>query len=130
MGWSVQSVDPCAPFYLQCSVDYLAADDLERFKVCNGCGSAKAKFDFIPDGVYGLSIREACYIHDWDYHFGRTDEDRRAADKRFLDNMLTLIELRSSGLFRSLRRWRAMTYYNAVREKGEAAFWFGKARST
>lgn len=106
---------------------YMELDDAERFVICNGCGAANSKFDFIPDTLYGLSIKEACYRHDYAYYVGKTEADKIAADKQFLNNMLAIIEAKG-GLLKWLRSWRAMTYYNAVRDKGHKAFWEGKKR--
>lgn len=126
--------------------EYFAADDLERFKICNGCGSAKAKFDFVPDNILGVKVREACDIHDWRYHHGKTEEDRLIADREFQDNMMTLVEeharielSQAQGWYngprraviyamRAFRRWRVTTYYGTVRDLGGAAFWAGKQR--
>jgi hypothetical protein len=97
----------------------------EKLAVCNGCGSAKAKFDFVPDTVYGLSINPACNIHDWMYAKGKTNEDKLEADRVFLHNMLRLIE-KKGGCLKSLRRRRAWKYYKAVQMFGGTAFWEDK----
>lgn len=107
---------------------YMELSDLERFKICNGCGSANAKFDFVPDTIYGLNISEACYRHDYAYWAGRTGEDKAAADLQFLNNMLTIINTKSTWALKWPRRWRAMSYYSAVCDKGHRAFWANKER--
>jgi hypothetical protein len=116
------------PKYLECSIDYrrLALDDIELFKVVNGCGAAGSKFDFVADTVYGLSIKQACFIHDFDYSVGKTLEDKYAADSRFLDNMLAIIHNESTWFLKWPRRLRAMSYYSAVCDMGYSAFWAGK----
>lgn len=114
--------------WLESMPGYMELSDIERFTICNGCGSAKAKFDFVPDTIYGLSIREACYRHDYAYHIGKTLEDKQAADTQFLKNMLTIINTQSIAILKWPRRWRAMSYYSAVCDKGHDAFWSGKAR--
>jgi len=121
-------MDESAPFWLEAPKGYLELSDLERFLICNGCGSAKAKFDFVPDTIYGLNITEACYIHDYGYHIGLTMDDKKAADTQFLQNMLTIINTKSAWIMKWPRRWRAMTYYSAVCDKGHDAFWHGKMR--
>jgi hypothetical protein len=105
---------------------YMELPDDERFIICNGCGAANSKFDFVPDSIYFLSIREACYRHDYAYHIGETEMDRLAADRQFLNNMFTIIEQQSNFIMRPLRRRRALKYYEAVRELGRAAFWANK----
>ena len=114
---------------LECPQSYLDATPAARAAICNGCGSAQAKFDFIPDTIYGMSIKYACWIHDWMYNFGRDLADKREADQTFLENMLTLIE-RDRTWYRwalkSLMRRRALKYYEAVVVFGEGAFRAGK----
>ena len=105
---------------------YTTATCHEKKKVCNGCGSAKAKFDFVPDSIYGLKITPACNIHDWMYHKGKTIEDKQEADRVFLNNLLRLIEAQSNRLMKPLRRRRALKYYEAVVLMGGPAFWDGK----
>jgi len=93
----------------------------------NGCGAAGARFDFVPDTIWGLSIERACRIHDWMYGRGRTIEDKNEADRVFFNNMLRLIEASTSNrLLRFLRRRRALAYYKAVCWFGGPAFWAGK----
>lgn len=99
----------------------------ELGKVCNGCGSASAKIDFVPDKIYGTYIGEACHIHDWMYHVGRTIEDKDEADRTFLNNILRLLKKRTKWykpMF--LMRIRAKGYYNGVKLFGGPAFWDGK----
>lgn len=99
------------------------------------CGAGKGIGDaIIPDKIWGLDITEACRIHDFMYSQGRTEEDRLEADRVLLNNILRLIEadLKASSIpfwraaVASARRYRAMTYYNAVRDFGGPAFWKGK----
>lgn len=98
-------------------------------KVCNGCGSALSKFDFVPDTVWGLRISEACRIHDWMYFCGRGDAQKLEADVVFLGNLLRIIE-RAEGVVNRILRWprriRALTYYQAVVELGGTAYMAGK----
>ena len=93
--------------------------------ICNGCG-AKGKFDFVPDTIWFMSIKEVCNIHDFDYHMGKTIEDKMMADRRMRNNMLRLIVLRSWGWLRRVRRWRVNLYYRVVDAYGGPAFWVGK----
>lgn len=100
-----------------------------REQVINGCGPGGWKVDLIPDTVYGLSIKEACNIHDWMYAVGRTIQDKEEADRIFLNNTLRLINRKGGILGRLLRhprRVRAYEYYTAVKCFGGPAFWSGK----
>ncbi|QXE85952.1 hypothetical protein KP003_16555 [Geomonas nitrogeniifigens] len=98
-------------------------------QVVNGCGPGGWKFDIIPDTVLGLSIKEACNIHDWDYTVGLTDADKHAADQRFKRNCLAMVN-NARGFWavvlRYHRRLRVEEYYQAVRLFGDDAFWANK----
>jgi len=107
--------------------DKLTKEEIET--ITNGCGAAGAKFDFIPDSIYGMPISEACDYHDILYHFGETEEDKRHADLSFLANLLILIN-RKGGFLKYLRRMRALAYYNAVTDLGSKAFWAGKEKKS
>lgn len=109
---------------------FMAASAQELQRVCNGCGAAGAKFDFIPDRIYGTDISPACHVHDFMYDRGRTIEDKDEADLVFLNNMLRLIERDAAAKWykpRGLMRSRANKYFKAVRAFGGPAFWAGKA---
>ena len=102
----------------------------ELEKVCNGCGSAAAKFDFIPDKIIGTYIGHACNVHDWEYEFGVDYEDKKAADRSMRNNLLRLIDRGCKGKWykpRKLMQWIAQGYYIGVCWKGGPAFWKGKA---
>ncbi len=102
--------------------DFNTPDDYKS----NGCGSGwSAKL--IPDKIYGVSIREACKIHDHAYEVGKTDEDKKIADNQFLLNLLTIINNVDKWYYPTkLARLRAIDYYSAVCDYGEKAFWRGK----
>jgi len=96
--------------------------------VCNGCGAANAKFDFVPDKIYGTCITYACHIHDFMYSMGATIEDKQEADRVFLNNMFRLIERDKHKWYKptKLQRIRAKEYYRAVDWFGGSAYWAGK----
>ena len=110
---------------IESTLAYKALRPEEKALICNGCGAANAKFDFVPDRIYGLPIGPACEVHDFDYHVGTKEADRLTADLRLLANVLRLINAKG-GWLRWLRRRRAYKYYEAVREGGGRAFWAGK----
>ena len=95
-------------------------------ETCNGCGAAGAKFDFVPDTIWGLCICDVCFVHDWDYHEGTTQEHKDRADDRFLMNGINFIEAHSNWFTKIMRRRRMLKYYEAVSEFGDDAFWEGK----
>lgn len=89
----------------------------------NGCGADKARFDFVPDTIFGLSIVEACRRHDYAYERGGNTLDKSKADNEFLDNMLIIINNYKKWYYPHwLARHRAMTYYDAVVRAGAVAF--------
>ena len=98
----------------------------DKAALCNGCGAKGFGGWLVPDTLWGLSIEPACDIHDAMYHWGRTRQDKAAADRVFLNNMLRLVEAHSGRLLKWLRRYRAVSYYAAVRDFGGPAFWAGK----
>ena len=73
-------------------VSFLNASVEELLRVCNGCGAASAKFDFVPDRIYGTDISHACNVHDWEYEFGVDNEDKEIADRTWRNNNLRLID--------------------------------------
>jgi hypothetical protein len=96
----------------------------QRQRYCNGCGPGKVGSRFIPNRIWGLDVSECCNIHDFMYWWGSTIEDKREADRTFLNNMLRVIDTNSSGwLLNTLRRRMALKYYTAVATFGGPAFW-------
>jgi len=114
------------PHYLECSQAYRDMEDEDRDADCR-CGTDKTPF--VPQTIYGLSVKPACCIHDYDYLHGKDERDRNRADHRFLRNMLEIIN-RATGWHNSLlrmpRRRRALKYYEAVNRFGAGPFWQGK----
>jgi len=92
------------------------------------CGPGTSwKEKLVPENIWGLSMTPACQIHDPMYKYGKTIEDKREADRVFLNNMLRLIDAGSANTFmRWLRRRAAYKYYEAVDLGGGPAFWADK----
>lgn len=111
-------------FKLYAPITYWQSPESEKKKVCNGCG-AKDGIN-VPDTLYGLSITEACNIHDWMYKEGKTKVDKLFADAIFRMNISIIIDANSNFLTALLRHSRASTYYTAVARWGESAFWSNK----
>jgi len=106
--------------------DYWKLTDEEKAEICNGCGTKGLGGWLVPDTLWGLSIVEACNIHDFMYKVGKRPYDKDSADRSFLNNMIRIINARSGILLRGLRRYRAMSYYSAVKDFGGPAFWNAK----
>lgn len=97
----------------------------QKAGICNGCGSRSTAW--VPDTIWGLSIKAACNIHDYMYHAGATQEDKDEADIVFLNNMLRIIQAETLWpVLARLRAHRARIYYRAVRDFGGPFFWAGK----
>jgi len=96
--------------------------------ICNGCGSAQSKFDFVPDKIWWLDISQACNIHDYMYFVAHPSlAEKHKADEAFLHNMMVLIESGTSNkIIKWLRRRAAKRYFEAVDYFGGPAFWEGK----
>jgi len=89
------------------------------------CGAENALFDFIPDTIYGISIKKSCCIHDDDFERGGDIVDFNNANIRFLQNMLT--EIREGIVWWKptfLANRRAMSYYEGVVRCGKESFNF------
>lgn len=88
-----------------------------KVAMCNGCGPAggfimSALTLLIPDSLLGLSILEACNIHD--YCCAKGEITRKQADNLFFDNMSALID-DTGGPLRPARHVMAFHYFLAVR---------------
>ena len=104
-------------------ITYLKATQSELEDIVNGCGPAGWKEKLVPDTIWGLNINSACAIHDYCYHIGVTDKDKKEADELFLGNMNQLVKNANSWwLINKLRYHRAKVYYSAVDKFGGSAF--------
>ena len=99
-----------------------------RHKSYAGAGKGW-KEKIVPETIYGVRISLAAYIHDLLYSIwaGRSQRLRQEADGKFLLAMLDLIESHNftwgtAWIRRRAARYRAMTYYAAVREHGESSW--------
>jgi hypothetical protein len=101
---------------------YWKLSEEEKRRICNGCGAKGSKLNFlIPQGVF----KEACNIHDYMYFIGRNNNDKRKADRVFINNLYRIVEA-SPKWIRPIRKARAKSYYLAVSKFGDEAFWKGK----
>lgn len=107
---------------------FFKTDNATLAMMAGGCGPGKIGDWLVPDTVYGLSIKAACFIHDYMYAIGTTPQEKEIADQIFLNNMLLIIGRKTTTFpvigkqLRTLRRWRAMSYYSAVVEGGGNSF--------
>lgn len=112
---------------LYAPVGFKLATIEELKEVCNSCG-AKDSWFRPPSKIYGTDIAAACNIHDYQYNFGVTIEDKDEADRVFHNNMNRLITRDKHKFYKPtwLQRRRALKYYMAVKHFGGEAFWAGK----
>jgi hypothetical protein len=114
-------------------VDLFADADCWEFKWAHldefnsyGCGPGGIGDFLVPDTVYGLSIREACKIHDWGYrHCINASEVDRARHDRILHNNSQRIVIAGTDWrwMKALRLRRCLTYYQMVCNFGANAYW-------
>ena len=91
-----------------------------------GCGPGGVGDFFVPDAMWGLSVRAACRQHDHDYRFGNgaSDEHRKQCDQRMKKNMDIIVHEKSkSKMLKALRHVRINTYYCMVRACGGSSYW-------
>jgi hypothetical protein len=96
--------------------------------IANGCGPGGWKIDIVPDKIWGCPVVEACNIHDLDYEEGRSIADKDVADRTLLNNLLRLVESRTTNWFAKklllkARKNTCYIYYEAVHKFGGPAFW-------
>jgi len=114
-------------------VKLLATIECEEFEKKNpfefyyyGCGPGGIGDWFVPDTMWGLSMRPACRIHDWDYRHGEgcSEEHRKECDQRLRDNCKIIVNYHTkSKIVKSLRYVRINTYYFMVRTCGKSSYW-------
>lgn len=107
-------------------VEYWPMTAQEKCDLGYDCGPGKFGAHFVPDCLYFLNVKAACQIHDHMYRTGKTQFDKWVADVTFLTNMNDIIEQKSWPVIKQIRRYRAMTYFAAVRDGGDSSFWNGK----
>jgi hypothetical protein len=118
------------PIKLRAPESYWEASEEVRALVVNGCGPSGWKEKIVPDTIYGLNVKDACEIHDWEYEAGETLRDKILADINLLVNLIIIIinHTKKKWLI-ALRCLRAMKYFIAVLIFGRSAFWAGKRKN-
>lgn len=97
----------------------------KKATICNGAGAAGDwRSKFIPNSMWGLSLRKAFDRHDYGYYVGNTKDDKWAADIDFFVNCIILILQADSNILLTYARGaRAFKYFLAVHYKGDDAFY-------
>jgi len=83
---------------------------IETFE-SNGCSCS-------PDEFGGVDLRPACHYHDWAYHLGGCEIDRKRADQELFRNLMVC----------GLSKFMANFYYRRVRLWGVKAFSWHKGK--
>lgn len=98
------------------------SDELYLFYCCNGCGSATAKFDYVPDSIFGLCITAACHLHDFEYEHAYTLGEKLTADERFRVNIHKIVDAdRSWWRSKAKMKNKFEFYFTMVRKAGVEA---------
>lgn len=102
---------------------YWALSDKDKVEICNGCGAKGAWYNFlIPGGIF----KQSCNIHDYDYFIGKTEQDKKDADRRFYQNNKRIVKATKNPLLRRYRAFKARAFFKAVEDLGSEAFWSNK----
>lgn len=107
------------------SISYHNATEEEREAAYNGLGPEWMGLfrKLVPNTIYGLSVREAIRIHDFEYTLGGSKVKKEAADHRLFYNLKHTIDMNGGFKWlKALRKRRAWKYYMLTRNFGDAAF--------
>jgi hypothetical protein len=99
-------------------------------EIVNGCGPSGWLSGIVPDTPFGFDFSGACDIHDYQYHFGETEEEKMLADRLFYRNLTRCVKHQAQD---KPHRWVGYQfiklYFAAVRDFGGDAFWEGKEKA-
>lgn len=112
-------IDEIKQLELDVPEEFYEWDEASLLMSMGGCGPGKFGDYFVPDTVYGMSIRAACAVHDLDYTIGK---DKEKSDNRFLSNMRKIINRSKFYIIKLLRQRRILKYYLAVAKFGDGSF--------
>jgi len=103
-------------------VGFLSLTPLQKSEICNGAGAeGDWRSALIPNTLWGLDCTQVFDLHDYAYFRGLTQADKDRADISMLINLIRVIN-HKGGLLSFARRYRAVTYYDAVHLLGDDAF--------
>jgi hypothetical protein len=122
--------------YLDAPDEYWELTEEQLEELTGGCGPGHIGDYLVPDKLYGvINIKPACRIHDYMYAVGTTEEDKKEADRIFLNNMKQIILWETAGWYddpvrqekvREECERQAKTYHMMVATFGGRSFWKGK----
>ena len=103
-------------YELDAPEEYWKLTQKEREEIVNECGPGGFINKIIPDHLLGLDISDACNIHDFMFVKAKGQEERKEADKIFLNNVdKKIVQGSKTFLGRVLRKGLARIYYFTVR---------------
>lgn len=96
----------------------------ENFEAYCGAGKGLGNI-MVPETIYGLKVSPACFIHDKMFEWSEPSwKAFHYSNNVFHLNIRNIIRYRSANWFmRSIRYYRAVTYFNAVDGPGAYCFW-------
>lgn len=110
------------PVPLEADESFWNATTEEIDAATGGCGPGWLGDWFVPDTTWGLSIKPACQIHDWDYR-PNSKVAKKAADNRFYENMQRIVIVCTKyNWLKNMRLRRVKLYYIAVKYGGDSAY--------
>ena len=88
-----------------------------------GCGPGKFGNRIVPNSILGISIKEACCIHDMMYRMCNNENEKILADLELFGNGVRIINQKSKNKFTSFLRAIIISwYFLAVFYGGGSAF--------
>lgn len=88
------------------------------YKYANGCGSATAWFDFVPDTNWGVDISSPCHSHDIKWEKAQCYFDLIIANIELKEDLDKIVKAESNSFMYFFRERRNDKYYYFVRVVG------------
>ena len=89
-----------------------------------GCGPGGIGDYFVPDTIYGMSVKAACIIHDWCFGVWNDKAGFEIANNIFKNNMIRINNQNlGCGTIKRLRLKRIKKYFLAVHFFGEPSYY-------
>ena len=110
-------------YELAAPMSFWGATDELRGDLTGGCGPGNIGDYFVPDTIYGLSVRPACKIHDWCFAVWNDKPGFTLSNNIFKNNMIRINEQHKGPQWiKKLRLPRIKKYYQAVHFFGEPSY--------
>lgn len=124
MSEDIISVDMYMGYELAAPMSFWNASDELRNSLAGGCGPGGFGDYFVPDTIYGLSVKPACKIHDWCFAVWEDKAGFTLSNNIFKNNMIRINEQHKGPQWvKKLRLPRIKKYYLAVHFFGEPSYY-------